>query len=547
MPPTPAGAVSRSTSDAIRFAAVRAPFDGWTVVEVAGRHRERYLQSQLTSDLRQVAVGGSQLSALLDASGRLQGFFHLTRLADAVRLLVPDGAVEGSVAGLEANVVADDVHVRVLDVGPMTLVLGPAAEQLRRSLSPHDCFPVNGFGTRALAVWGDVELPFPEVTTQQLEDRRVLSGHPAWGVDASPGMLVNETALLDSAVSLTKGCFLGQETVAKVASRRGAAFAPVLLALVDAGGRRDDLVGREFAVADRRRAGVVRAVATWEERSYLQVSLWRELRIEGQRVRCVFDDRTQVDAEVRRLPLIACAPDHEMATDLFHHAVGLFTDDDEDGAIRLLKRAIAVCPGFADAYESLGVVLGRHGRHEEAIELMNRLLEVDPDSVMAHSNKSVYLNQLGRNDEAEEEARLAARKSFELERRRRQAEPEPAGSPGEGAEADRLRREQMFRRVLEIDPTDAMANLGLGQLALERGRSEEAVEHLQRALDADPDYSAAFLALGRAWEARGEAVRARETYTAGVRVAARKGDMKTASSMQERLAALGDSVPAAAD
>ena len=69
-------------------AAVVDQSDGWTVVEVAGRHRERYLQSQLTSDLRQVAVGGSQLSALLDASGRLQGFFHLTRLADGGFLAV---------------------------------------------------------------------------------------------------------------------------------------------------------------------------------------------------------------------------------------------------------------------------------------------------------------------------------------------------------------------------------------------------------------------------------------------------------------------------
>jgi folate-binding protein YgfZ len=529
----------------VRLAAARAPFDGWTLVVVSGRHSERYLQSQLTSDLGQLPDGGSQLSAVLDATGRIRGFFHLNRHDGAFRMLVPDGAVESALDGLETNVVSDDVRFEPLDVGPMTLVLGPAAEQIRLSRPATSSMPISGYGAPAVVVWGDGELPFPVIQAEELESRRVLSGLPAWGVDAGSGMLINETVLLEQAVAFDKGCFLGQETVAKVASRRGAAFAPMLLALGGDADPGDDLVGRDFAVGDRGRAGTVRAAASWEGRSYLQASLWRELRVAGSTVSCCFDDGTEVTAEVRSLPLLVTPGADETASRLYHRAVNLFTGDDEDGAIELLERAITISPGFADAYESLGVVLGRHGRYEEAIALMDRLLEVDPDSVMAHSNKSVYLNQLGRNDEAEEEARRAARAKFDLDRQRRQAETASVGAADDAGRADRRRREEMFRQVLEIDPDDAMANFGLGQLALERAEHQAAVTYLERALETDSEYSAAFLALGRALEGLGEAARARETYASGVRVAARKGDMKTANAMQERLAVLGEAAAGA--
>ncbi len=88
----------------------------------------------------------------------------------------------------------------------------------------------------------------------------MLSGLPLWGVEAAQGQLIHETVSLEPAVSMSKGCFLGQETVAKVASGRGAARAPVLLEIVT--GDAVDVAGitGEFAAEDRERAG---AVVSW--------------------------------------------------------------------------------------------------------------------------------------------------------------------------------------------------------------------------------------------------------------------------------------------
>ena len=73
---------------------------------------------------------------------------------------------------------------------------------------------------------------------------------------------------------------------------------------------------------------------------------------------------------------------------------------------------------------------------------------------------------------------------------------------------------------------------------MEEGRYDEAVGHLERALEVDPRYSAALLALGRAHEGEGNRAAATRVYRGGIEVAAARGDLATANKMQERLAAL---------
>jgi len=179
----------------------------------------------------------------------------------------------------------------------------------------------------------------------------------------------------------------------------------------------------------------------------------------------------------------------------------------------------------------------------QKFELMQRLLEVDPDSVMAHTNMSVYHNQLGHVEEAEREARAAAVKAHELSRRAA-AEVVAEQRESEQAQQDRRRREEMFRQVLALDADDALANFGLGQLQVEMGNHHEAVALLERAIAVDREYSAAYLALGRALEGFGDPDRARKAYSDGIRVAGRRGDLKTANTMQERLSVLDVTEPA---
>jgi folate-binding protein YgfZ len=511
-----------------------ADLPGWALIEIAGSHRERFIASQVTSDVAGLDVGKSQLSALLDRSGRLQAFFFVHKRERSLELLVPDTAAEACVERLKDHVIADDVAITRRKVGAMRLALGPAAAA---AAPADDRFPVAGWGTRGFVTWGDVDTAWSELRPSDLETLRTLGGPPAWDREVRQGQLVNETVLLESAVSFSKGCYLGQETVNKVSSNRGAVRGTVTLEVVrtDPEGVDGSVVGLNFAVGEKKRAGEVLAAARRGDRSHLVASLHRDLLVVSRDLVCVFDDGRRVEAVIRPAPLQPPPSRNRMAGELTAAASAAFARDDSERAVELLEWAVRVDPSCADAHESLGVVLGRLGRHDEAIRRMHRLLEVDPSSVMAHSNLSLLFNQIGDKEQAEHHLAMSTRLTMGG------AAEVPSRDPEAPVEDDRRRREEMFRKVLTIDPDDPLAHFGLGELAAERRRHREAVEHLERAVAADPHHSAAILALGSAHEALGDTVQARSVYERGVDVAAKRGDAASATKMQERLNVLAES------
>lgn len=71
-------------------------------------------------------------------------------------------------------------------------------------------------------------------------------------------------------------------------------------------------------------------------------------------------------------------------------------------AVSLLKKAISENPKNEDAYESLGVILGRQSKYEEAIRVMKQLELINPESIMAQTNLSIFYMKLGDKETAEE-------------------------------------------------------------------------------------------------------------------------------------------------
>jgi len=508
------------------------PLFDWRLIEVQGRDSERFLASQLTSDVRALEVGASQPSALLDRTGRLQAMLFVQRTSTGYRLLVPRECTGAFLDHVDRFVIGDDVQVSTPSVSDMRLTLGPVTWGLNEAAEEETFMPLAAYGCAGGVTWDGSHPEAAPLETTVISALSVLSGFPRWGREARSGQLVTETTLAESAVSHTKGCYLGQETVAKILAHRGAARYPVLLT-VDSDVDVAQIEGLEVTI-DGRKAGVVLAVAKWNDRWILQSALHRDFRIAGLEVRFGVGDGQEYEAEVVELPVIRPPTSEERAEALFHAAVARFESDDEEGAISLLKRTIGENAAHADAYETLGVILGRHGRYEEAIGWMRELAEVDPDSVMAHTNMSLFHNQLGRMEEAECEAQAAVSKQLELERRADDLVQDVEDHVVE----DRLRRGEMFRQVLEIDPDDAVAHFGMGELLLEMEKPNEAVRHFESALEANPRLSAAFVGWGKALEDLQHVEQAIDVYRRGVSMAASRGDLKAANRMHERLSML---------
>ncbi len=89
-----------------------------------------------------------------------------------------------------------------------------------------------------------------------------------------------------------------------------------------------------------------------------------------------------------------------------------------------------------------------------------------------------------------------------------------------------------FEKLLAGGQDNALLRYSLGNEYLKVGDAATAVQHLQRAIEHDGAYSAAWKLLGKALAEAGDAGAAMVAYRSGIAVAERKGDKQAAKEMQ---------------
>jgi len=89
-----------------------------------------------------------------------------------------------------------------------------------------------------------------------------------------------------------------------------------------------------------------------------------------------------------------------------------------------------------------------------------------------------------------------------------------------------------LEQLLQSGKDGALLRFSLGSQYLKLHQPEAAIEHLQRAVAFDPDYSAAWKQLGRAFAESGKTTEALEVYSQGIEAAQRKGDKQAERDMQ---------------
>jgi tRNA-modifying protein YgfZ len=200
-------------------AAVVTP--GCALLWVEGPDAASFLQGLVTSDVATLPAGGSAPALLLDAKGRIQVGLRCVRDGDTAFTLVTDAGAGDSLAAILARYhVSEDLDVLGPETSDLITVGGcdrpPAhtADVVLPGLVPGTWDLVVADARVAIAALG-----LPEAPAEALTARRIEAGVPLVGVDTTPTTLVQEAALEDVAVSFEKGCYLGQETVARVAYR----------------------------------------------------------------------------------------------------------------------------------------------------------------------------------------------------------------------------------------------------------------------------------------------------------------------------------------
>lgn len=213
--------------------AFRTPRD---VLAVRGPDTEAYLQGQLSQDVVALAVGGTADALLLEPDGKLSALLRVTRTDAQGFVLDVDGGFGDAVAArlrrflLRTKVEVEPLAWRCLSLrgaGVSEAAAGLLAVLAERGVL---ALPFNWNGWNGIDLLGPedvvlgadgVDLPQGVVacSAEAVEACRIASGIPVMGSELTDKTIAAEAGLVARAVDLDKGCYTGQELVARIDSR----------------------------------------------------------------------------------------------------------------------------------------------------------------------------------------------------------------------------------------------------------------------------------------------------------------------------------------
>lgn len=205
-------------------------------LHVTGEDALSFLQGQLTQELRSSAPLAAAYGLLLNQKGKvLADGFVLREAPDSVWIISFSGSASVIRERLEAYIIADDVVITDLTGDRQGILVGGGPEAEAWLVREAGGVPAagefiragSGFvfrGRRAGGTSFEWLLPasarapqgLVEITTEERERMRIAAGIPRVPQDIGPGDLPNEGGLDAVAISYTKGCYLGQEVMARL-------------------------------------------------------------------------------------------------------------------------------------------------------------------------------------------------------------------------------------------------------------------------------------------------------------------------------------------
>ena len=220
---------------------------------LTGADRARFLHGQVTNNVKDLKPGQGCYAALVTAKGKLQSDLNVYCLADELLLDFEPGLGAGVAGRFEKFIIADDVQV--VDVAPhygLLSVQGPKAGEMIAKLGLGLSLPEKPLHfakitdatlgeiycmshARGVAPGCDLFVPTGALAAvadkliaaakeaggracgwQALELARVEAGIPRFGVDMDETNLAPEAGIEARAISYSKGCYIGQEVIARI-------------------------------------------------------------------------------------------------------------------------------------------------------------------------------------------------------------------------------------------------------------------------------------------------------------------------------------------
>ena len=234
-------------------------------IGVAGKDRAGYPQGLLTNDIEALTPGTGCYAAWLTPQGRMLTDMHVFESGDRILLDLPADVVPATLQRLDQFLFSEDVQLADLsETLDAVWVHGPVASSMLEQVltgtaglaswpeyhntraefgdSPVVAARVSQLGVPGFVIY--VELARAPDLQRALAERgaiaaehsaieaaRIEAGYPLFGVDMTEETIPLEAGIEDRAISLSKGCYVGQEVIIRVLHRGHGRVAKRLVAL----------------------------------------------------------------------------------------------------------------------------------------------------------------------------------------------------------------------------------------------------------------------------------------------------------------------------
>src|SRR5215213_4503150 len=207
---------------------------------LTGADTKEFLQGQVSNDIEGLAPGTGCYAAFLTPKGKMLGDLRVLDTGDELLLDCERVVLQELFNLIRRFKLGRDVelHKRTLETGLLSLI-GPrsravaGAGDLPAAEHAHRTGTIGGAGVRLVATDLGVDVLCDAADTERVaaalaeagavpageelgEIRPGETGRPRYGVDLDDSVIPQEAGLNDRAVSFTKGCYVGQETVARL-------------------------------------------------------------------------------------------------------------------------------------------------------------------------------------------------------------------------------------------------------------------------------------------------------------------------------------------
>ncbi|WAS99158.1 CAF17-like 4Fe-4S cluster assembly/insertion protein YgfZ [Nannocystis punicea] len=189
------------------------------MLRLSGADVRRFLQGILSADVEAAQPGHAVPAAILTVKGKLVTEAIVLACADgSLHLALPAEAADEAIALLDRHIIMDDVALARADDVEFVMVwpepLAGAGVECLATQYPGPGWLVFGAPAAVTAALANAS----EASPGAWDERRIEAAAPAWGREITPGTFPPEVGFV-AAVSYDKGCFMGQEPLARIHAR----------------------------------------------------------------------------------------------------------------------------------------------------------------------------------------------------------------------------------------------------------------------------------------------------------------------------------------